>query len=118
MAKLQEFKKHLRSGKVFRREELAQWSSSVDRHLQQLLAEGYLTKLSTGVYHRPKQTAFGKVPAEDDALVEVSLKDDRYLATSPSVYNSLGIGAMQRYNKPVVYNHKRRGNFKLGGHRS
>ncbi|WP_245444832.1 hypothetical protein [Pseudaminobacter soli (ex Li et al. 2025)] len=38
----------------YRREELAQWSSSVDRHLQQLLAEGYLTKLSTGVYHRPK----------------------------------------------------------------
>lgn len=33
-------------------------------------------KLSTGVYHRPKQIAFGKAPAEDDALVEAFLKDE------------------------------------------
>jgi len=108
-------KKHLRSGKVYRREDLAQWSSSVDRHLQQLLADGYLTKLSTGVYHRPKQTAFGKDPAEDDALIEAFLKDDRYLVTSPNAYNSLGVGATQLYNKTLVYNHKRHGNFVLGG---
>ena len=38
MTKLQDLKKHMRSGKVYRREDLAQWSSSVDRHLQQLLA--------------------------------------------------------------------------------
>lgn len=115
MTKLQELKKHLRSGKVYRREDLAQWSSSVDRHLQQLLAEGYLTKLSTGIYHRPKQTAFGPPPPEDDALVEAFLKDDRYLVTSPNAYNSLGVGATQLYNKTVVYNHKRHGNFMLGG---
>ncbi|MEV4607089.1 hypothetical protein MRBLMR1_002069 [Neorhizobium sp. LMR1-1-1.1] len=115
MTKLQELKKHLRSGKVYRREDLAQWSSSVDRHLQQLLAEGYLTKLSTGIYHRPKQTAFGTPPPEDDALVEAFLKDDRYLVTSPNAYNSLGVGATQLYNKTVVYNHKRHGNFMLGG---
>ena len=115
MTKLQELKKHLRSGKVYRREDLARWSSSVDRHLQQLLAEGYLTKLSTGVYHRPKQTAFGKAPAEDGALVQAFLKDDRYLVTSPNAYNSLGVGATQLYNKTIVYNHKRHGNFMLGG---
>jgi hypothetical protein len=115
MTKLQELKRHLRPGKVYRREDLAQWSSSVDRHLQQLVAEGYLTKISTGVYHRPKQTAFGKAPAEDSALVEAFLKDDRYLITSPNAYNSLGVGATQLYNKTVVYNHKRHGNFTLGG---
>ncbi|MBO9101743.1 MULTISPECIES: DUF6088 family protein [unclassified Rhizobium] len=115
MTKLQTLKKHLRAGKVYRREDLVQWSSSIDRHLQQLLAEGYLTKLSTGIYHRPKQTAFGKAPAVDNALVEAFLKDDRYLVTSPNVYNSLGVGATQLYNRTVVYNHKRHGTFTLGG---
>jgi len=45
--KLQELKKHLRPGKIYRRKDLAQWSSSVDRHLQQPVAEDYLTTLST-----------------------------------------------------------------------
>ncbi|MGO4570101.1 DUF6088 family protein [Rhizobium sp. 2YAF20] len=115
MTKLQELKRHLRAGKVYRREDLTQWSSSVDRHLQQLLAEGYLNKLSTGIYYRPKQTAFGKAPAEDNALLEAFLKDDRYLVTSPNAYNSLRVGATQLYNKTVVYNHKRHGSFTLGG---
>jgi len=44
---LQELKTHLRSGKIYRRKDLAQWSSSVDPHLQQPLAEDYLTTLST-----------------------------------------------------------------------
>ena len=43
------------------------------------------------------------------------LKDDRYLVTSPNAYNSLGVGATQLYNKTIVYNHKRHGNFMLGG---
>lgn len=115
MTKLQELKKHLRTGKVYRREDLAKWSTSVDRHLHQLLGEGYLTRLSTGLYLRPKQTAFGKAPAEDDVLVEAFLKDGRYLVTSPNAYNSLGVGMTQLYNRTVVYNHKRHGSFKLGG---
>jgi hypothetical protein len=56
-----------------------------------------------------------KGPAEDNALVEAFLKDDRYLVTSPNAYNSLGVGATQLYNETVVYNHKRHGNFTLGG---
>lgn len=67
MTKLRELKKHLRSGEVSSAGSRPM-VVSVDRHLRQMLAEGYLTKLSTGVYHRPKQTAFGKAPAEDDAL--------------------------------------------------
>lgn len=115
MTKLQELKKHLRSGKVYRREDLAQWSASVDRHLQQLLTEEFLTKLSTGLYYRPKATVFGNAPAEDAALVEAFLKDHRYLLTSPNAYNALGVGATQLYNETVVYNHKRHGKFTLGG---
>ena len=56
-------------GQVYRREDLARWSNAVDRHLRQLVEEGTLTKLAGGLYAYPKQTVFGKAPAEDDELV-------------------------------------------------
>jgi hypothetical protein len=115
MTKLQELRKHLRPGQVYRREELARWSNAVDRHLKQLVDEGTLTKLSGGLYGYPKETAFGKAPAEDDKLVETFLKDHRFLLASPNAYNSLGVGTTQLYDKTVVYNHKRHGSFALGG---
>ncbi len=115
MTKLEELKKHLRPGEVYRREELARWSTAVDRHLKQLVSEGTLTKLAGGLYYCPKQTAFGKAPADDEELVETFLRDDRYLLASPNAYNALGVGTTQLYNETVVYNHKRHGKFDLGG---
>ena len=117
MTKLEEFKRHLRPGQVYRREELAQWSSAVDRHLGQLLRDGTLTKLAPGLYSFPKQTVFGKAPAEDDRLVGAFLRDHRFLLASPNAYNSLGVGTTQLYDKTIVYNHKRHGLFSLGGRR-
>ena len=114
MAQLDELKKHLKNGKVYRRTELAKWSNSVDRHLAALLKEGTLEKLSQGVYYFPKESAFGKTPPDEETLVLSFLKDDRFLLTSPNVYNSLGVGTTQLYNKRTVYNHKRHGDFKLG----
>jgi hypothetical protein len=115
MTKLRELKKHLRPGQVYRREDLAHWSSAVDRHLKQLVDDGTLTKLAGGLYLYPKATAFGKAPAQDDKLVATFLKDDRFLLASPNAYNSLGVGTTQLYDKTVVYNHKRHGTFSLGG---
>ncbi len=92
-----------------------QWSSAVDRHLRQLVDEGTLTKLAGGLYAYPKRTVFGKAPAEDDELVAAFLKDQRFLLCSPNAYNSLGVGTTQLYNKTVVYNHKRHGEYSLGG---
>src|SRR6267154_6590786 len=115
MTKVEELKKRLRPGQVYRREDVARWSNAVDRHLKQLVDEGTLTKLSGGLYAYPKETAFGKAPAEDDKLVETFLKDDRFLLASPNAYNGLGVGTTQLYDKTVVYNHKRHGEFKLGG---
>jgi len=117
MTKLQELKKHLRPGQVYRREDLARWSTAVDRHLKQLVSDGTLTKLAGGLYLYPKETVFGKAPPEDDKLVGTFLKDDRFLLASPNAYNSLGVGTTQLYDKTVVYNHKRHGNFALGGRR-
>ncbi len=115
MTKLDELKRHLRPGHVYRREHLVPWSRAVDRHLKQLVSDGTLTKLAGGLYLRPKDTVFGKAPPDDEVLVESFLKDDRFLLASPNTYNQLGVGTTQLYNKTVVYNHKRHGTFSLGG---
>lgn len=115
MKKVAEFKKHLKSGQVYRRAELAQWSNAVDRHVALLVKEGYLKKLSPGIYHVPQKTVFGAAPPDEELLVRTFLKDDDFLLTSPNAYNGLGVGTTQLYNKRVVYNHKRHGEVNLGG---
>jgi len=115
MKALEEFKKHLKPGQVYRRGDLEQWSKAVDRHLKQLIEEEALQKLAQGVYYCPVQASFGYVPPEDEKLVRAFLKSDEFLLTSPNLYNSLGVGTTQLYNRRVVYNHKRHGQFTLGG---
>lgn len=115
MSRLNELKRHLKRGQVYRRADLAQWSNAVDRHLTELVKEGTLQKLSQGLYYCPKETAFGTVPPDEATLVCSFLKDDEFLLSSPNMYNSLGVGTTQLYNKRVVYNHKRHGEFELGG---
>ncbi len=114
MNRLEELKRHLKRGQVYRRDDLAKWSKSVDRHLDALVEEDTLQKLSQGLYYYPKLSAFGKTPPEEEVLIRSFLKDDRFLLTSPSSYNSLGVGTTQLYNERTVYNHKRHGEFKLG----
>lgn len=114
MSRLEALKSHLKKGQVYRREDLSVWSNAVDRHLDQLVEEGVLEKLAQGLYYVPETSAFGKVPPDEEVLVRVFLKDDRFLLISPNSYNSLGVGTTQLYNKKVVYNHKRHGRFKLG----
>jgi len=114
MLKLNEVKKHLHPGQVYRRADFSQWSNAVDRHLRQLRKEGTLTKLSGGLYYCPKETTFGAVPADDETLVRAFLKDNRFLLTSFNAYNTLGVGTTQLYNSTLVYNHKRHGRFALG----
>lgn len=114
MNQLDKLKENLKEGQVYRRADLQQWSTSVDRHLQELVRDGTLQKLSGGLYYVPAQSTFGKVPAEEHALVEAFLKDSHFLLTSPSDYNALGVGTTQLYNTRRVYNYKRHGEFKLG----
>ena len=112
---LMEVKKHLRAGRVYRREDLVQWSASVDRHLKTLVGEGDLKKLRYGLYYCPKRLAFGEVPASEHELVQAFLKTDHFVVMSPNLYNQLGVGTTQLYNKRVVYNRKRHGRFDLDG---
>jgi len=110
---LQALRAKLKRGRVYRREDLAQWSKSVDRHLAALLELGVLKKLRQGLYVCPKRSVFGEVPPDDRELVRAFLKTDDFLLVSPNVYNSMGLGATQLYNTTLVYNHKRHGRFQL-----
>ena len=114
MNRLEVLKSRLKQGRVYRREDMIEWSNAIDRHLEKLVEESVLEKLAQGLYYVPKISAFGKVPPDEDVLVRGFLKDDRFLLVSPNSYNSLGGGTTQLYNKKVVYNHKRHGIFKLG----
>lgn len=115
MNSLDKLKQELKPGKVYRRGELDKWSKSVDRHLAQLVGDGTLTKVATGLYHCPKRSKYGAVPPNKKELVRAYLKDTHFLLTSPNSYNGLGLGTTQLYNKYVVYNRKRHTTEKLGG---
>ena len=95
MNALDELKKHLKPGQIYRRGDLEQWSAAVDRHLKQLVNDGTLQKMSQGLYYCPAKASFGIVPPEDEKLVRAFLKSDDFLLTSPNLYNSLGVGTTQ-----------------------
>ena len=114
MKRDQTLQKHLNPGEVYRRADLQIWSRSVDRDLQILVKNGTLEKLSGGLYYVPKETVFGKAPADERELVSAFLKDNRFVITSPNDYNALGVGTTQLYNTRRVYNRKRHGEFMLG----
>jgi len=117
MSKAETLIKHLKRGKIYRRSDMEQWSNSVDRELAELLKEGTLEKVATGIYHFPKKNAFGKEPPEEGKLIKKFLKSDKFLITSYNHFNGLGLGTTQLYNQKIVYNHSRSGEFKLGNHK-
>ncbi len=108
-------RQHIKQGQVYRRSDLEYYSTAIDRHLAQLTEDGTLIKLNQGLYYAPKQSKFGAVPPDDRQVVERFLKDEDFLLVSPNSFNSLGLGLTQLYNTTWVYNHKRKGEFKLNG---
>ena len=103
----------LKPGHVYRREVLAQLSNAVDRDLMTLVNEGSLTKVAAGIYYKPMESRYGALPPDEEELVSVFLRDDRFLLCSWNQYNTLGLGLTQLYNKTIVYNCKRHGIFTL-----
>ena len=81
-----------------RRNDSAKWSKSVDRHLDTLVEEDTLQKISQDLYYYPKLSVIGKTPPEEEFSIRSFLKDDRFLLTLPSPYNNLGIGTTQFSN--------------------
>ncbi len=114
---LEKLRKHIKPGRVYRRRDLTNLSTNLDRHLKQLVAEGSLRKLMGGLYLCPENSAFGEAPAAEDALLRKFLLSDKFLVYSPNTFNSLGLGMTQLYNTRTVLNQKRHGSFLLGGRR-
>jgi hypothetical protein len=112
---MEALKQYIKPGRVYRRSDLEFHSTAIDRQLGELTKAGVLKRLRQGLYYAPKESKFGSVPPEDKELVEGFLKDRNFLLLSPNAYNSLGLGTTQLYNSTWVYNHKRRGEFKLNG---
>src|SRR3989344_5139292 len=94
----------LRPGRVYRREDLAEMSNAVDRHVRELVAEGLVKKLAQGMYYVPRVSSFGPVPPEDAEVVGSFLRDSDFLVFSPSAYNAVGLGTTQLYNRTLVNN--------------
>jgi hypothetical protein len=108
-------RQHIKPGQVYRRSDLEYYSSAIDRHLSMLTKDGSLLKLNQGIYYAPRSSKFGMVPPDDAVLVESFLKDSDFLLVKPNFFNALGLGFTQLYNTTWVYNHKRKGEFKLNG---
>ncbi len=104
----------MKEGRVYRREELLNFSKALDRDLDKLVSESFLRKPHAGLYYRPKKSKWGEVPAEDGELVRAFLKTTDFLLTSSNDYNHLPLGLTQLSNVVTVYNRKRLGRFKLG----
>ena len=112
---MEALRQHIEPGQVYRRSDLEYYSSAIDRHLGILTRDGSLVKLNQGLYYAPIFSKFGMVPPEDKVLVKSFLKDSDFLMVKPNLYNTLGLGLTQLYNTTWVYNHKRKGEFKLNG---
>lgn len=105
----------MQEGRVYRRQELAGITTSVDRDLKTLLTRGVVRKLAPGLYVRSKKNRFGVSPPSTEDLVKAFLKTDDFLINSYNNFTQLGLGLTQVYNQSMVYNHKRAGKFLLGG---
>ena len=112
---MEALRQQIKPGQVYRRSDLEYYSSAIDRHLSMLTKDGSLLKLNHGIYYAPRSSKFGIVPPDDAVLVESFLKDSDFLLVKPNFFNALGLGLTQLYNTTWVYNHKRKGEFKLNG---
>lgn len=105
----------LQKGAVYRRSDFTDMTSNVDRNLAKLVESGALRKLQNGLYLCPKKTPFGESMPDENELLGKFLNDDHFVVYGLSMFNSLGLGTTQLYDKKVVFNRKRHGEMKLGG---
>lgn len=117
MANAEKLLERMRLGRVYRRQELEGFTSAVDRDLKTLVERGAARKLSGGLYYRPEKNALGYAPPGNRELVRAFLKTDDFLLTSFNHFTDLGLGLTQVYGNYLVYNHRRTGEFRLGGKR-
>ncbi len=82
MSGAEKLKNKMLVGRVYRRQDLAAFSTAVDRDLKTLLLSDEVKKVSGGVYYRPRKNAFGDAPPDEKDLVKTFLKTKDFLLTS------------------------------------
>lgn len=112
---LEKIKAILKPGSVYRREDFLALSSNVDRNLAILLRSGFLKRERQGLYSCPQHTEFGDALPNEQEMVASFLRDNRFVVYSQNSFNSLGFGTTQLYNKRIVFNRKRVGEYVLAG---
>ena len=104
----------LKPGGVYRRADFVRLSSNVDRDLARLVENRFLHKLQRGIYLCPKQTDFGQAMPDERKLLRKFLGDNCFIVYSPCIFNALGFGTTQLYDKMIVLNRKRHGKIAVG----
>ncbi|HBW21894.1 MAG: hypothetical protein A2X28_02150 [Elusimicrobia bacterium GWA2_56_46] len=117
MRNAEKLRNFMQPGRIYRRQDLEAHSTAVDRDLNTLVESGAVRKLSGGIYYRPRKNAFGFTPPGERELLRAFLKTDDFLLTSYNYFNQFGLGLTQVYSAGLVYNHKRAGEYSLGGKR-
>lgn len=108
---------NLEPGRVYRTQDLAQWTTNAPRLAKRLVAEKKLDRLRRGLFVAPKSTRFGVAPPSDDELMTSFLKKTPFVFTGPERWNSLGLGTTANFASRLVYNTKRTGPFTLSNRR-
>lgn len=103
------------SGRVYRTRDLGRWGANPPRLAQRLVRDGRLIQLAHGLFAAPKESRFGVVPPTDEALMRAFLDGGPFVFTGPERWNALGLGTTAVFARPLVYNTKRSGLFRLGG---
>ncbi len=106
---------NLKPGRVYRTRDFARWSANPTRLAKRLVRQGALEQLAHGLFARPRQSSFGPVPPNDEALMRAFLGTSRFLFTGPEFWNLLRLGATAWFPARLVYNEKRSGKFLLAG---
>jgi len=104
----------LEPGRVYRTRDLYAWGRNPSRLARRLVEQNELVQLAQGLYLHPEKSSLGDVPADDRELVRVFLGDDEFVFTGSEQWNALGLGSTAVFTKPIIYNHKRSGEFRLG----
>ncbi|MDJ1470353.1 DUF6088 family protein [Xanthocytophaga flava] len=67
---------------------------SAAKALERLIGKGFIKRVSTGIFYKPKQTVFGEIRPKEEELVKPYLFDDgkrRAYITGTTLYNRMGL---------------------------
>jgi hypothetical protein len=106
---------NLEPGRVYRTRELGAWAANAPRLARRLVEDGQLVPLAHGLFACPKRGRFGAVPPTEEEVMRGFLEGAPFVFTGPERWNALGLGTTAQFARPLVYNTKRSGVFKLGG---